>query len=223
MSVADTYPTSLSVSARYQIFSFCKNGLVLQNLAIPSLYILPISSRAMANDMDIAVVALAISLVALFTTLLQLLQQYYATADGYRRCQKSVMAGWAKYTHRKFRWSEFRFETIFVVPDITFVDKSPAGSMGATNEDWRRSNVMVNFRSSEWGNGEYKLFREGWEIKTGWLGWFGWLINVFKIKNNNPHLKVKTAAAHGDEEQAAMPVMLSQRRKWNAEPCKAAL
>lgn len=66
----------------------------------------------------IAWIALFISLVALIAATLQVLQQYSATADGYRRCQPSVMGGWARFTKRRFRWSEHRFETIFAVPVI---------------------------------------------------------------------------------------------------------
>ena len=36
-------------------------------------------------------VALIVSLVALVTTVLQVLQQYYSSAEGYRRCAPSVM------------------------------------------------------------------------------------------------------------------------------------
>ena len=36
-------------------------------------------------------VALIVSLVALVTTVLQVLQQYYSSAEGYRRCAESVM------------------------------------------------------------------------------------------------------------------------------------
>ena len=47
-------------------------------------------------DTSIAATALAISLGAFVTALRQLFQQYLATADGYRRCQRWVMGGWAK-------------------------------------------------------------------------------------------------------------------------------
>jgi hypothetical protein len=73
----------------------------------------------MAGDNTLAGAALAIALVALLTTVGQLLQQYFGTADGFRRCQNSVVGPWAKRTRLKFRWSEFRFETLFTVPHIT--------------------------------------------------------------------------------------------------------
>jgi hypothetical protein len=60
--------------------------------------------------------ALIISLVALLTTVLQVLQQYYSSAEGYRRCAESVMGLWAKGTHRKLRFQEFRIEVVFETP-----------------------------------------------------------------------------------------------------------
>jgi hypothetical protein len=68
----------------------------------------------------VAVTALVVSLVALLATTGQLLQQYFATADGFRRCQPSVMGLWAKKTKLRWRWREFRFETIFVIPRIIY-------------------------------------------------------------------------------------------------------
>jgi len=66
----------------------------------------------------VAVTALVVSLVALLTTVGQLLQQYFATADGYRRCQASVMGHWAQRTRLRWRWRQFRFETLYTVPEI---------------------------------------------------------------------------------------------------------
>jgi hypothetical protein len=70
-----------------------------------------------ANNI-VAAAALVVALVALLTTVCQVLQQYFGTADGFRRCQDSVVGPWAKRTRLKFRWSEFRFETLFTVPHI---------------------------------------------------------------------------------------------------------
>ena len=70
----------------------------------------------MVSDTTISTVALAVALVALVSTISQVLGQFFATADGYRRCQPSVMGRWAKLTRRKFRWSELRFETLYTIP-----------------------------------------------------------------------------------------------------------
>lgn len=72
----------------------------------------------MAGDNTVAAAALAVALVALLTAISQVLQQYFGTADGFRRCQDSVVGPWAKRTRLKFRWSEFRLETLFTVPHI---------------------------------------------------------------------------------------------------------
>jgi hypothetical protein len=64
--------------------------------------------------------ALLVALVALCTSLGQLLQAIFGTADGYRRCQSSVIGPWAKFTRLRWRWRELRFETRFTTPWIGF-------------------------------------------------------------------------------------------------------
>ncbi|KAF2105762.1 hypothetical protein BDV96DRAFT_655336 [Lophiotrema nucula] len=54
----------------------------------------------MANgELGVASVALVIALTALAITICQLLQQIFSTAEGYRRCQPSVLKEWAKHTN----------------------------------------------------------------------------------------------------------------------------
>ncbi|KFX94835.1 hypothetical protein V490_04139 [Pseudogymnoascus sp. VKM F-3557] len=74
------------------------------------------------TEVRVAVVALIVSLVALVATTGQLLQQYFATADGYRRCQTSVMGAWGKKTRLRWRWRQFRFETLYSTPEIVMTD-----------------------------------------------------------------------------------------------------
>ncbi|MCJ1248933.1 hypothetical protein MMC30_006154 [Trapelia coarctata] len=69
-------------------------------------------------DTYLAIAACAVSLTALVCSTAQLLCQYLATADGYRRCQASVMGPWARQTRLRWKWSQFRFETLFTVPEI---------------------------------------------------------------------------------------------------------
>ena len=70
------------------------------------------------QDTNLSASALAVALAALIIATAQLLGQYFATADGYRRCQSSVMGAWASHTRLKWRWSQFRFETLFTSPEI---------------------------------------------------------------------------------------------------------
>ena len=109
---------------------------------------------------SVALTALVVSLVALLATAGQLLQQYFATADGFRRCQPSVMGLWATKTRLRWRWREFRFETIFVVPRIIFGPVHPdmgkaaeiAGgscSLVGTNESLHASMTYPGWSSFE--------------------------------------------------------------------------
>ncbi|KAF4633579.1 hypothetical protein G7Y89_g4534 [Cudoniella acicularis] len=70
------------------------------------------------NQNVFGLTALIVSLVALLTTVLQVLQQYFSSAEGYRRCAESVMGLWAKGTHRKLVSREFRVEVVFETPVI---------------------------------------------------------------------------------------------------------
>ena len=77
------------------------------------------------NDVDISTAAFAVALVALIMTISQVLGQFLATADGYRRCQNSVMGSWAKLTRRRFRWGEIRFETLYSTPRFGLFPYTP--------------------------------------------------------------------------------------------------
>jgi hypothetical protein len=70
------------------------------------------------NQNVFGLTALIVSLVALVTTVLQVLQQYFSSAEGYRRCAKSVMGDWSSGTHRKLVAREFRVEVVFETPVI---------------------------------------------------------------------------------------------------------
>ena len=67
---------------------------------------------------DTAVAALAVAFVALCVSVGQLLQAFFGTAEGFRRCQSSVIGAWSVATRRHLRWGEFRFETKFTTPHI---------------------------------------------------------------------------------------------------------
>lgn len=128
------------------------------------------------NSSDyVSLVALLISLAAFATTLLQVLQQYLASADGYRRCAPSVIGPWSsKFRHtelnennansciegtkRKFRRRELRFEVVFETPVIFLAPpdnkKGPIAdrdihNMDGTDESYRISNIYKPEKESE--------------------------------------------------------------------------
>lgn len=71
-----------------------------------------------SGELNVALVALVISLIALVVTTVQLLTQLFGTADGTRKCSSSVLGEWGKLTRWRWRWSEGRFETLYTVPEI---------------------------------------------------------------------------------------------------------
>ncbi|KAF1956326.1 hypothetical protein CC80DRAFT_535663 [Byssothecium circinans] len=73
------------------------------------------------GEVNVAIVALIISVIALIVTSNQLLAQVLSSAEGYRRCSESVIGVWHRLRNRKWRWSEFRFETLYVTPQIVLV------------------------------------------------------------------------------------------------------
>ena len=102
-------------------------------------------------DLIVAVVALVFSVIVGLVITSQLLAQIYSTAEGQRKCSSSVLGLWSKdpttETRRKWRWSEARFETKFVIPEI-FLDKSALQdeSDDALHKD--RGQIWSRFRST---------------------------------------------------------------------------
>jgi hypothetical protein len=56
------------------------------------------------DEGSVATTALIIAMAALVIACGQLLQQLFATADGLRRCQNSVIGGWSQLVQLRFRW-----------------------------------------------------------------------------------------------------------------------
>ena len=89
---------------------------------------LAVAHRAMSSPDPISLVALVVSLVALVLTLLQVAQQFVATAYDYRHCSRRTVGGWCRRSSRQFIWSELRFEVLFTTPIIS-IDFPSSDSM----------------------------------------------------------------------------------------------
>lgn len=84
----------------------------------------------MSLEGNVAVVALIVSLIALLIALTQASVQLFSTAVGYSKCAESIIGPWSSKRHRRWLWSEFRFETQYVTPHIvlfTPLELSAAG------------------------------------------------------------------------------------------------
>ena len=104
----------------------------------------------MASDTTVSTIALAVALVALVTTISQVLGQFLATADGYRRCQSSVMGRWARLTHRRFRWSEMRFETLYTTPQFGLFPYMPGQSVSKATDGYGTKEIHYQLDGSAW-------------------------------------------------------------------------
>lgn len=80
-------------------------------------------------------VALAIALVALLVSFSQLLAALFSTAEGYRRCQESVIGEWAEYSHRRWHETQWRFETMVVTPEFLLAHYSSEGKDSAPSKE----------------------------------------------------------------------------------------
>ncbi|KAK1484142.1 modin [Colletotrichum tamarilloi] len=79
------------------------------------------SSNGNANggsDVVVAIVALVVSVVALFAATLQIMQAIFASAKGLPNCTEDVMGGWAKGTTKRPKFKELRLEVRFEAPII---------------------------------------------------------------------------------------------------------
>lgn len=118
-------------------------------------------------DTNLAVAALAIALVAFAVALGQLLQPYFATADGYRRCQQSVMGGWASKTRLRWRWREFRFETLYTTPEIFMIGggRDPADTLVYDGLSWSHRSDFALITGSQESRAQTLISSEHLESK----------------------------------------------------------
>lgn len=94
------------------------------------------------SELIIAIAALAISVVALIIAVLQALQQYFGSAEGYSSCNEKIIGGWSKFTKRKLVATQFRFEVRFRVP-VIFV-APPQNVYGPLGDDDEKEIVYID-------------------------------------------------------------------------------
>lgn len=98
------------------ILSFLLHLVLLQQATLPGRLSCPMANNN--NDFPISITALVVSLIALLSTIAQVLQQYFASAAGYLNCNEKVMGTWHETKQRKFRLNQLRYEVEFESPVI---------------------------------------------------------------------------------------------------------
>ncbi len=176
-----------------------------------------------------AILAIVIALIAFFVTTAQLLQALFGTAVGYRQCQSSVIGEWAKKTRRKWRWSEFRFETIFTTPNIQLdalmveQDSDHVGVFITGDVDSRRETYSVEgSKRTVWGATRYDGLSETADDLVGWLS----LLNILHLSQE--HFFAMTTYGHPQRTKFILtrlvagsmtcPAITFRTRSWDFMP-----
>ena len=158
-----------------------------------------------------ALAAIIIAIIAFFVTTGQLLQQIFGTADGYRHCQASVIGEWATLTRRKWRWSEFRFETKFTTPNIRLVEMADHARsvkprlITGDQESRHRSHVTSISNPDDDESGD----------QVGWLALLDQLHRVMEgtLLHNALH-----NAINRPMQQMSCPAITLRERSWDLIP-----
>ena len=159
-----------------------------------------------------ALAAIIIAVIAFFVTTAQLLQQIFGTAVGYRHCQASVIGDWATLTRRKWRWSEFRFETKFTTPNIRLVNFPDCVTSGTAtlitgDRDSRRKTYAGSI---------HNLDHDESGDQVGWLE----LLDHLHVLHSD-HNKWSTyidRAFNSTIEQITWPAITFRERSWDFMP-----
>lgn len=87
----------------------------------------------------LSLLAFIVSLIALTCSLVQLTLSVFGTAEGSRRCQRSVIGPWAKLNHWKPRVRELRFEMKYTTPEISLLTQR---ELKEAHHEWGRRYIL---------------------------------------------------------------------------------
>lgn len=147
------------------------------------------------DEYIVSVVALIISVVALIGAILQLLQQYYASAIGYSSCNERVMGPWCETRRRIFRYSELRFEVRFEAP-VLFVCP-PGNTRGPVPTEEVR--FLQGTKQSETDTRSLPLARTEQDRQNA---------EQKEVKELNRQAKIHTRVHTADNERATWAILL---------------
>ena len=159
-----------------------------------------------------ALAAIIIAIIAFLVTTGQLLQQIFGTAVGYRHCQASVIGDWATLTRRKWRWSEFRFETKFTTPNIRLVKVGNRASIGTARLitgklESRRRTYMVSISNPD-------------DDESGdQVGWLALLDQLHLLENEYGTQRIDPDSAIDQPvQQMSCAAITLRERSWDFMP-----
>lgn len=184
----------------------------------------------MSSEQDnTAIVAIVIALIAFFVTTAQLLQALFGTAVGYRQCQPSVMGDWATKTRRKWRWSEFRFETIFTTPNIELDARSVLRTRSRDGGVFITGSASSRRETLSAGGSELLVWpakrKSGSETTSDLAGWLS-LLNIlhlsqqhfFELSTHENRQRMPRNHPGSVAGNLSCPAVSFQTRSWDFVP-----
>ncbi|KAJ2895435.1 hypothetical protein MKZ38_006580 [Zalerion maritima] len=184
------------------------------------------------NEVILAGIALVISSFAFLTSLLQVFQQYYASASGYASCKAKVIGPWARGTHRNFKWKELRFEVRFMTPVIFLAPPSASGGpipdeplweIRGDKESWEQTMTPINNQlGGEWAPrlNSKELVHTADNEKSTWLDLLNALqTRELKSKDWSAEVANDEKVSLGGEGDRTLVVFVQKKnRSWDTMP-----
>ncbi|KAG6361460.1 hypothetical protein INS49_009687 [Diaporthe citri] len=112
----------------------------------------------MSDEDAISAVALVVALVALVTSVAQLLQAIFGTAEGFRRTNRQIMSPFSQTRDHVFHITELRYETKFRTPHFKFkkATSTQSENNSSTSKEARTSQDGTSPRRTRFGNNSRK-------------------------------------------------------------------
>ncbi|KAI9662958.1 MAG: hypothetical protein M1821_008005 [Bathelium mastoideum] len=178
----------------------------------------------MNSSDNLSLAALVVALLAFLIAIGQLLQQIFGTADGFRRCQSSVIGEWATKTRLSWRWKEFRFETKFTTPIIKLLPIQEQYRFRTTAKDGLgREHVCLTGSPDSRKAALTPILRPeeepdiaGWVLLLEQLQTLQWYTNPLgtTMRSTNGYIEAGT----GPQRQT--PAVLFRERSWDLMPAE---
>jgi hypothetical protein len=180
----------------------------------------------MTSQDNTSLAALIVALLAFVIAIGQLLQQIFGTADGYRRCQSSVIGQWATKTRLSWRWAEFRFETKFTTPTIKLLPTKKDHQLRTRIKDGtgREYVSLTGFQESRvasltpLASLDDDTDISGWVLLLDQIQALQWHINTLPIPKAAPAVSLLGHREAGEHPQRRIPAILFRERSWDLMP-----
>ena len=186
-----------------------------------------------STEQKLSIAALIVALIAILLTSNQLIAQIVATAEGTRKCSKSVLGPWHNSTKPytktiwKRNWKEVRLETRFIVPEISLTTSVKWINYVMYDVEAQRVNAkkntegrITNEKGGKGENGDVENGRD--ENRASWKDWHE---DEHCPSTKLSHLKSSTDKKMSSKSQleGLGPTRMLRRLYWFLKPSERPL